>query len=31
LQTGPSGAVVERVDVRWLAGSGRYHGFEVRF
>lgn len=31
LQTGPSGAVVERVDSEWLPSSGRYYGFEVRF
>ena len=31
LQSGPSGAVVERVDSEWLPSSGRYYGFEVRF
>jgi acylphosphatase len=31
LKRGPSSAVVERVDVKWLPSSGRFHGFEVRF
>jgi len=31
LQAGPSGAVVERVDARWLPPGGQLHGFEVRF
>jgi acylphosphatase len=31
LHAGPSGAVVERVDTKWLPASGRYYGFEVRF
>ena len=31
LESGPSGAVVERVDTQWLPASGRYYGFEVRF
>jgi acylphosphatase len=31
LRTGPSAASVERVDVKWLASSGGFHGFEVRF
>jgi acylphosphatase len=31
LETGPSAAVVERVDSNWLPPSGLFHGFEVRF
>jgi acylphosphatase len=31
LETGPSGAIVEHVDVKWLPSSGSFHGFEVRF
>jgi acylphosphatase len=31
LQAGPSGAIVKRVDFKWLPGSGKYYGFEVRF
>jgi acylphosphatase len=31
LETGPSSAMVERVDARWLPSSGAFHGFEVRF
>jgi acylphosphatase len=31
LQTGPSGAIVDGVDAKWLPDRGRYHGFEVRF
>jgi acylphosphatase len=31
LRKGPSAASVERVDVKWLAGSGGFHGFEVQF
>jgi acylphosphatase len=31
LQTGPSGAIVQRVDTAWLPESAKYNGFEVRF
>ena len=31
LETGPSSAVVERVDASWFPGSGEFNGFEVRF
>ena len=31
LETGPSSAVVERVDAEWLPSGGMFHGFEVRF
>lgn len=31
LEIGPSTAIVERVDVKWLPSSGRFYGFEVRF
>lgn len=31
LQTGPSSAVVERVEANWLPGSGEFSDFEVRF
>jgi acylphosphatase len=31
LQTGPSAAVVQSVDVRWLPKGGSLYGFEVRF
>ena len=31
LRTGPSSAVVERVDTKWLPAAAGYHGFEVRF
>lgn len=31
LKRGPSSAVVERVDVKWLPYSGQFHDFEVRF
>ena len=30
LEAGPIGAVVERVDTRWLPSGGRFRGFEVR-
>jgi acylphosphatase len=31
LERGPSAAVVERVDARWLPADSSFHGFEVRF
>ena len=31
LETGPSAAVVERVDARWSPASSTFYGFEVRF
>ena len=31
LETGPSAAVVERVDARWSPASNTFLGFEVRF
>ena len=31
LEAGPSGAVVERVDTRWLPSGSHLRGFEVRF
>ena len=31
LQTGPSAAVVQGVDVKWLPPGGTLYGFEVRF
>jgi acylphosphatase len=31
LETGPSAAVVQNVDVKWLPGSSSLYGFEVRF
>lgn len=31
LETGPSAAVVERVDVKWSPASSAFYGFEVRF
>ncbi len=31
LKTGPSAAVVQDVDVKWLPGGGSLYGFEVRF
>ncbi len=30
LERGPTGAVVERVDVRWEPAEGRFGGFEIR-
>jgi acylphosphatase len=31
LETGPSAAVVERVDARWSPSRNAFYGFEVRF
>jgi acylphosphatase len=31
LKAGPSAAVVQGIDVKWLPGSGTLVGFEVRF
>lgn len=31
LKTGPSAAVVERVDANWSLASNTFYGFEVRF
>ncbi len=31
LQRGPTSAVVERVDARWLPADGSFSSFEVRF
>jgi len=31
LERGPSAAIVERVDARWLPANSSFHGFEVRF
>ncbi len=31
LQRGPTSAVVERVDVKWLPADGSFSSFEVRF
>jgi len=30
LERGPSGAVVERIDVHWEPAEGRFGGFEIR-
>jgi acylphosphatase len=31
LETGPSAAVVERVDATWSSANSAFYGFEVRF
>ena len=31
LETGPSAAVVQGVDAKWLPSGGSLYGFEVRF
>ncbi|MGD8626069.1 MAG: acylphosphatase [Anaerolineae bacterium] len=31
LRAGPRAAFVTEVDVRWLAATGRFEGFEVRY